>query len=222
MLVDNDALNLNSAVRDLAANADQLLALVADAAKWNDTCDIVAETVAKWKRVDILVNNVGGSWATRGFDLNQGLWNKTLALNLSSAYFMTRAVYPIMSTQREGRIINISSSAGRYRGNTGSSNPAYAAAKAGLLQLTRTAACALGPFGVTVNAIAPGLVLSRTGAEELRKLDSEVIERVKAETPLGYFAHPDEIARITVFLACDKASYITGATIMANGGWCTS
>jgi gluconate 5-dehydrogenase len=99
---------------------------------------------------------------------------------------------------------------------------AYAAAKAAVLQLTRTSAHALGPYGITVNAIAPGLVLSEAGSAELESLAPEVRARVLRETPLGYFAAPAEIASIAVFLASKDASYVTGATILANGGWCTS
>jgi NAD(P)-dependent dehydrogenase (short-subunit alcohol dehydrogenase family) len=198
------------------------LTFVGDATDSDVIQSVVSQTKAKWNRIDILVNNVGGSIGVKGFDITEEAWDRTIHLNLKSAFLFCKALSPLMREQGSGRIINISSSGGRYRSNTGASNVAYAAAKAAVLQLTRTSAHALGPYGITVNAIAPGLVLSDTGLAELESLAPEVRERVLRETPLGYFAAPAEIASIAVFLASKDASYVTGATILANGGWCTS
>lgn len=98
----------------------------------------------------------------------------------------------------------------------------YGAAKAGVMQLTRNAAHAVGRYGITVNAVAPGSVLTDTGARDIAALPEERRNRNLRETPLGRFAEPREIANVVSFLASDAASYVTGTTILANGGWCSS
>jgi len=221
-LADIDATALRRARERLSDPAESMLVITADATASADVDALVEKVVAVWGRIDVLVNNAGGAIGAVGLDATEADWEATLALSLKSQFLCCRAVAPKMRAQRSGRIINISSNAGRYRSNTGASSLAYSAAKAGSLQLTRSAAHELGPFGITVNAIAPGSVLSESGIREAQELPAETRERVLRETPLGYFAHPREIANIAVFLASDDASYITGATIVANGGWCMS
>jgi 3-oxoacyl-[acyl-carrier protein] reductase len=206
----------------LGPAAERMLAIGADATKAAHFERAVEAARSRWGRIDVLVNNVGGAIGAVGLEVTEADWDATLALSLKSHYLGCRAVAPIMRAQRSGRIIAISSNAGKYRSNTGSSSLAYSAAKGGVLQLVRTVAHELGPFGVTVNAIAPGSVLSEAGKEETAAMPPLLLERVMRETALGYFAEPEEMASIAVFLASDAASYVTGATIVANGGWCTS
>jgi len=185
--------------------------------------DWVTGTVAtEWGQIDILVNNAGGGGSVSGLGVTEKEWDDIVALNLKSQFLCCRAVAPYMERQRYGRIINMASNAGKYRSNTGIGGIPYAAAKAGVMQLTRHAAYILGGHGITVNAIAPGSVLTEAGIREEQSLEAERRERIVRETPLGRFARPEEIANIAVFLASDDASYVTGATILASGGWCTS
>jgi NAD(P)-dependent dehydrogenase (short-subunit alcohol dehydrogenase family) len=165
---------------------------------------------------------LGGAVGDGGIDGSEADWDATLALCFKSQFLFCRAVLPTMRSRSAGRIINISSNAGRYRSNTGISSIAYSAAKASVLQLTRSLAHSVGIDGITVNAIAPGSVLSNAGIEEFNNMDPDLRDRVLSETPLGYFAEPREIASIALFLASDDASYMTGTTIIANGGWCTT
>jgi 3-oxoacyl-[acyl-carrier protein] reductase len=183
---------------------------------------MVDDVVAAWGRVDIVVNNAGGGIGPKGLATSDAEWDAVVDLNLKSQFLGCRAVAGPMRRQGWGRIINIASNAGRYRSNTGFGGLAYSAAKGGVLQLTRSVAHELGPDGITVNAIAPGSVLSARGWREFQALPGELRERVIAETPLRRFAEAEEIASIAVFLASDDASYVTGATIVANGGWCAA
>jgi 3-oxoacyl-[acyl-carrier protein] reductase len=194
--------------------ADATLAMSAEAA--------VQTVTAEWGGLDILVNNVGGRIGSGGLDALEIDWQATLALSLTSHFLWCQVSAPAMIARERGRIINIASNAGRYRSNTGSSGLSYSTAKGGVLQLTRTAAHELGRFGITVNAIAPGSVLTEAGVQEERELERDVYDRVMRETALGYFAPPEEIASIALFLASDDSSYVTGTTILASGGWCAS
>lgn len=187
-----------------------------------DTPRRIADTVVnRFGRIDILVNNVGGLIGGGGVEASLQDWNATLGLSLTSHFLFCQAVTPSMMAAGFGRIINISSNAGKFRGNTGISGLSYATAKGGLLQMTRSLAHMLGRHGITVNAIAPGSVLSGPGVKETAGMPEDLRARVFRETPLGYFAEPEEMASIALFLASPDASYVTGAAILANGGWCT-
>jgi 3-oxoacyl-[acyl-carrier protein] reductase len=220
--VDIDATALGQLERDHKRGAGKLLTITADATRAVDVEHAVRETHRHWGGIDILVNNVGGAIGNGGMDGSEADWDATFALCFKSQFLFCRAVLPAMRSRGSGRIINISSNAGKYRSNTGLSSIAYSAAKAAVLQLTRSLAHSVGIDRITVNAIAPGSVLSDAGLEEFNSMEPNLRSRVLSETPLGYFADPQEIASIAVFLASDDASYMTGTTIVANGGWCTS
>jgi NAD(P)-dependent dehydrogenase (short-subunit alcohol dehydrogenase family) len=183
----------------------------------------VAEVIDQHGRLDVLVNNAGITIDKTVLKMSDEDWYKVIAVNLSGAFFMSQAVLPHMIERGSGRIINISSIIGET-GNIGQAN--YAASKSGLFGLTKTlareAAHQLAKsgkltddgVGVTINTVAPGFVAT----EMLENIPEKVLDKIKAQIPVGRLARPDEIARVVHFLAADQSAYITGAVWGVNGG----
>jgi len=185
--------------------------------------DLVNSSVQKvidtFGKIDVLVNDVGGSMA-----ISQSIeyidlvnWDKVINLNLRGTFLCTKAVIPRMKEHKYGRIINISSMAGRSRSIFGGTP--YTTAKAGILGFTRQASKDLGPYGITINAIAPGTVLS---GERIKHYWENKAEEDKKKffdmNPVGRLGTPRDISRAVLFLADEEASFITGAVIDINGG----
>jgi 3-oxoacyl-[acyl-carrier protein] reductase len=171
----------------------------------------VEETLREFGRVDILVNNAGITRDDLAMRMSDQAWAEVLNVNLTGAFYMARAVLRPMLKRRSGRIINMSSVSGQL-GNAGQAN--YSASKAGLIGLTKALAREVASRGITVNAIAPGFVMT----ELTDGLPDDVKDAIKAATPLGRFATVDEIAYAVTFLASDEAGYITGQTLGVDGG----
>lgn len=163
--------------------------------------------------VDVLVNNAG-AWPTALVkDMTDEDWHRTLAVNLTGAFLTCReAVQRWLATGRAGRIVNITSQAAYHGTTTGHAH--YAAAKAGLANFTISLAREMAPHGIRVNAVAPGFMQTDMAAEALRKYRARYLERI----PLGRIAEPTEVVPAVLFLASERASYITGATLHVNGG----
>lgn len=164
--------------------------------------------------VDVLVNNVGQSAREKAKPFWEGspeIWDFTLDICLRSAMISTGRVVNGMRDRRQGRIINMSSEAA-FLGNEIIID--YAAAKAGIIGFTRSLARALAPNGITVNAICPGFVKTQV----MRKLPAELVEKSTAEIPIGFIAEPEDIAAVVSFFASRESRYITGQSLLANGG----
>jgi NAD(P)-dependent dehydrogenase (short-subunit alcohol dehydrogenase family) len=188
-----------------------------DATKSEDVDRGIRETIARFAAVDILVNNAGRGLPPVPLEkLDEGDWDRLIAVNLKSAYLCSRAVIGQMKARRTGCIVNISSQAGRSKSELG--NLPYAAAKAGILGFTRQLAHEVGPYGIRVNAVAPGVTLTQRVAERWDTRSSEDQRLMLDAIPLKRLGTPEEIANVILFLASDESSYVTGATIDVNGG----
>jgi len=183
----------------------------ADVACHATAIDVVTRIVAQWGRVDILINNAGIMKNSPIWDLDELSWDRVMDVDLKGAFNYVRAVAPYFRAQRYGRVVNISSIHG-LRGRESGSN--YSAAKAGLIGLTKSVARDLGPYSVTVNAVAPGT----TETDMILSLPTDVREKLLAEVVLGRLGQPEDVAHLVVFLCSEKARHITGEVIKVDGG----
>jgi len=204
-----------SAIAATGAKAHSATADVGDAAAVSRVFD---ELIGTEKRLDILVNAAGLLSTGPVADLDPAEWDRISRVNLAGVIYCTKATIPVMTRQRSGRIINIASvSAMRGGGSVG--NTLYGATKAGVAAMTMGFARELGPSGITVNAIAPAIADT---AMTHSALTEETKRRILARIPLGRMATPGDIADLAVFLASDRASFITGAIIPVDGGILTT
>jgi 3-oxoacyl-[acyl-carrier protein] reductase len=173
--------------------------------------ELIAAAVAELGRIDILVNNAGITRDGLLMRMSDDDWDAVLEVNLKGAFHCTRSALRRMVRQRSGRIVNITSVMGLV-GNAGQGN--YAAAKAGLIGLTKATAKEVGSRGITCNAVAPGWIRTRMTAG----LPEEVSGQVLKQIPLGRLGEPEDVAGLVAFLCSDAAAYITGQVIVVDGG----
>lgn len=197
-----------NAIRQMGRRALVYQADVSDAAQVQEMVDA---TLKEFGKVDILVNNAGITRDNLILRMKEEDWDAVMAVNLKSAFNTIKAVARPMVKARAGRIINISSVVGLY-GNAGQAN--YAAAKAGLIGLTKTMAKELGPRNVTVNAIAPGFIMT----DMTENLSIEAREKMTSAIALNRLGKPEDVASMVAFLASDFCGYITGQVIGVDGG----
>ena len=214
VLIDREADPLHEAARAVEAAGRPALPIVAD---WTDAGAVRdAMTVARsrFERIDILFNNVGQSARERASEFHlsaEETWRFVLEVSLLTTMRATRLVVEEMRARRSGRIVNMSTESAFY-GDVGFVD--YAAAKMGVVGFTRSLARELAPFQINVNAVCPGAI--RTRAHD--RLPREVIDKVRTSVPMGYVAEPEDVAGVVAFLASDDARYITGQSILIDGG----
>ena|ERR1022692_698448 len=177
----------------------------------NDCDRVVSEVLAKHQRVDFLINNAGITLDKTVRRMNIDEWRQVLAVNLSGAFNMTKAVLEHMIERGSGRIVNISSVIGET-GNIGQAN--YAASKAGLIGFSKSLALEMAQRGITVNCVAPGFIET----EMVGAIPKAVLDKVIEKIPQRRLGRPDEVARVVKFLLDDESAYITGAVYTVNGG----
>jgi 3-oxoacyl-[acyl-carrier protein] reductase len=183
----------------------------ADVTQFDQVKEMVEETFAQYGKIDILVNNVGLIRDNFLMLMSDEDWESLLRTNLTSLFYCCRIVIRKMIPQRKGKIINISSISGMM-GTPGQVN--YAATKGGMISFTKSLARELGSFNIHVNAVAPGLIES----EVVSKMPKEKVEAIIKSSSLGRIGKPEEVARAVLFLASEHSAYITGQTIVVDGG----
>ena len=220
VLGDVDARALEGAVAGIVGRGGRAVGVVGDVTEEEPAARLIAAAVERGGRLDILVNNVGGSRNARIWEMTVADWDFTLRLNLRSTFLCTRAAVPHMMKRRYGRIVCISSGAREgtpwtayYQGGS-----AYSAAKAGVHGFIRDVALELAEHGINVNAVAPGPIDTERVGEALRRMNETVEYSPNRMTPLRRLGRPDEVADAVLFLASDEATYITGHTLAVTGG----
>jgi 3-oxoacyl-[acyl-carrier protein] reductase len=196
---------------EIAAAGTDTMALRADVARLNDMTIAVKHVLEAWGRVDVLVNNAGITRDATLRNMTEERFDEVIAVNLKGVYNSAQAVLPAMLAQGGGVILNASSVVGLY-GNFGQTN--YAAAKFGVIGMTKTWARELARKGIRANAVCPGFI----GTDMVRAMPDKIIEEIRARVPEGRLGTPEEVANVYAFLASDEATYVNGAVIEVSGG----
>ncbi len=212
VICDSNQQAIDLACEKLRAMGGQALGVCADVTNKAQIGDAVQQVVDQWKKVDVLVNNAGFARDRYLTKMAEEDWHAVLDVTLLGAFHCTRAVLPLMMENRYGRVINIASRA--HLGNPGQTN--YSTAKAGLIGFTRSLALESGKFGITANAVAPGVI--STPRMQQRSDYHELTERAKSNTPVARLGDPADVAATVAFLASRLAGFTTGETVHVTGG----
>lgn len=213
-LFDLEGDALQEVAEELRSDGATVLAARVDCTSEEEVARGFRDAVRELGPVQVLVNNVGQSArekASEFFESEPATWRRVIEVSLVSTMLCSRQVVPAMRERRSGKIINMSSDAALI-GDSGLAD--YVAAKSGVLGFTRALARELAPFQVNVNAVLPGTIATR--AHE--RMKPEVLERIKAGVPMGYIAEPGDVANLVAFLAGEESRYITGQSILVDGG----
>jgi 3-oxoacyl-[acyl-carrier protein] reductase len=211
IVASNERENNDKVVGEIKAAGGEAFAVFVDMTSQDSIKEAFAEALKQAGQIDILVNNAGVTKDGLAVRMKKDDWDFVLSINLTGAFLATQQVLPSMMKARWGRIINIASVVGQS-GNPGQAN--YVSTKAGIIGLTKALAQEVGSRNITVNAVAPGYIITDMTA----KLPQEVKDAMMAKIPLKRGGTPEDIARAVNFLASDDAEYITGHVINVNGG----
>lgn len=198
-------------VKELNAKGVGAMSIKADVSKAGEVDDMLSKVIENFGSVDILVNNAGITRDTLIMRMSEDDFDRVIDINLKGAFNCIKAASKYMIKQRHGKIVSIASVVGII-GNAGQAN--YAASKAGIIGLTKSAARELAARNINVNAVAPGFVATDMTDELSDKIKNEYMDKI----PLKRFANPDDVADVVAFLCCDESRYITGQVINVDGG----
>lgn len=201
----------NEIVSEINANGGKARKYKLDITDSENVNSVMAEIEKNFGEISVLVNNSGIAEQLLFTDITDEAWNKMIATNLSGAFYCSRAVLPFMIHRKSGKIINIASIWGE---TGGSCEVHYSAAKAGVIGMTKALAKEVGPSGITVNCVSPGVILT----DMTSHFGEEVLNELKEETPIGRIGTPEDVANAVSFLASSGADFITGIDLPVNGG----
>src|SRR5262245_5470407 len=212
VVADRNDSSASKVKQEIQGAGKTALAIEVDVSSEPSVTRMIKRTLEEFGTIDVLVNNAGIYPSTSIEELTSQSWDQVIGTNLTGAFLCSRAAVPIMLEKKKGRIINLSSTTALRGAQNGAH---YAASKAGLIGFTKALALELAPSGITVNAICPGL--TDTAQPRGHMTDQELYAK-KDRVPLGRIAQPEDIVGPVLFLASDKASHITGQSVLVNGG----
>ena len=213
-VVVTDILDTKETVDEVKKLGREALGIKVNVTKKSDVEAMVQQTLEKFGMVDILVNNAGILRIEPTEDMKEEDWDKVLAVNLKGQFLCAQEVGKNMIKQKSGKIINISSIAGKF-GNPQSA--AYNASKAGVILLTKTLAIDWGKHNIQVNAICPGAFYTPMTEESFK--DENLVQMIKTSVPLGRYGEPEDLVGTVIYLASEASNYVTGHALVVDGGW---
>ncbi|MEX2720762.1 MAG: SDR family NAD(P)-dependent oxidoreductase [Candidatus Wukongarchaeota archaeon] len=213
-VVVTDILDTKETVDEVKKLGREALGIKVNVTKKSDVEAMVQQTLEKFGMVDILVNNAGILRIEPTEDMKEEDWDKVLAINLKGQFLCAREVGKHMIKQKSGKIINMSSIAGKF-GNPQSA--AYNASKAGVILLTKTLAIDWGKHNIQVNAICPGAFYTPMTEESFK--DENLVQMIKTSVPLGRYGEPEDLVGTVIYLASEASNYVTGHALVVDGGW---
>ncbi|MDR7857434.1 3-oxoacyl-ACP reductase FabG [Tissierella sp.] len=211
VVADINPNDIEETVNEILSSGGEATGIIVDVTNQESVNKMVEETVKKYGRLDIIVNNAGITMDSTLLKMTEDQWDKVIDVNLKGVYFCGQAAAKVMVEQGGGVILNASSVVGIH-GNFGQTN--YAATKWGVIGMTKTWAKELGKKGVRSNAVAPGFIATPM----VKKMPENVIDMMKSKAPLQRLGEPEDIANAYAFLASDEAKFITGAVLEVTGG----
>ena len=204
-------------VEEIEKQGGEALAAKCDVTKKEEVDEMLRKTIEKWEKIDILVNNAGIAQFVPFLEMTEEDWDRTLDINLKGYFLCAQACAKEMAKQKFGVIINIASVAMGQQGVGFSNVVHYCASKGGIVGMTEALAVELAPYNIRVNAVAPGMI--ETPMIDPIKKDPKMMEAMLARLPMRRVGRSEEVSDLVVFLASGKSSYITGSTIIIDGGW---